>query len=207
MLIFKDYGAMDQFHMTLCFEIIPIFLFVGLILFIADRVEKRKHRADMTATKRIFFDMDGVLAEFKPEAKMDDLLSDGYYRNLKPLQKNIDALNYLVEKGAEVFILSKVLSDKARKEKDDWLDAYQVNIPKSKRLYVEIDEDKSDYIADLTADDILLDDFSSNLIEWTNAGGTAIKILNDWNGSGEKFKGKRIRIDEPSQLYRCIDAL
>ena len=48
------------------------------------------------------------------------------------------------------------------------------------------------YGVNIDEDDILLDDYSKNLIEWVEAGGTAIKVRNNINCSGKTWKGDTI---------------
>ena len=60
--------------------------------------------------KRIFLDMDGVLAEYKADASVEDMKVAGYFKNLAPREQMIEAVKYLLSmKGFDVFILSAVL--------------------------------------------------------------------------------------------------
>ena len=74
--------------------------------------------------KRLFIDMDGTLAEFRPLAMLEDLLEKGYFLNLKPMENVIEAVRQLVrEPEIEVYTLSAVLRDNpyALAEKKQWL--------------------------------------------------------------------------------------
>lgn len=76
---------------------------------------------------RVFFDMDGTLAEWKAAKEPEDLYEKDYFLSLKPYQSVVEAAWKLYESGeAEVFILSAVLADSryAISEKNAWLDEY-----------------------------------------------------------------------------------
>lgn len=61
---------------------------------------------------RVFFDMDGTLAEWKAAKEPEDLYEKDYFLSLKPYQSVVEAAWKLYESGeAEVFILSAVLAD------------------------------------------------------------------------------------------------
>ena len=65
---------------------------------------------------RVFFDMDGTLAEWKAAKEPEDLYEKDYFLSLKPYQSVVEAAWKLYESGeAEVFILSAVLADSRRR--------------------------------------------------------------------------------------------
>lgn len=156
--------------------------------------------------KRIFFDLDGTLAEWK-EADMRELKSKGYFLNLSPQKEILDFARRLANKEKfEVYILSAFLTDcTALEDKNMWCDMKAPEIKNrnfvlngtNKALSVmKILQKKS-----LTDEDILVDDYSKNLNEWKKYGGKAIKWLNGKNGRGLKFDGPRTGdVDELAKL-------
>ena len=58
---------------------------------------------------RLFVDMDGTLAKWNEVQYEEQLLEEGYYRNLKPNQKVVDEVNSIIDKGYDVYVLSCVL--------------------------------------------------------------------------------------------------
>ena len=53
---------------------------------------------DNIITARLFIDMDGTLAVWKPAACFEDLLQPGYFRDLPPYQTVLDAVKILCNK-------------------------------------------------------------------------------------------------------------
>lgn len=138
--------------------------------------------------------MDGVLAWYK-EASLAELNQRGYFRNLRPYRSTIEAVKELLKNGIDIHILSAVLPNPiARNEKHDWIREHLPELSDEKIIFTPCGKKKSDYVPDLGPDDYLLDDHSPNLISFVEAGGNAIKALNQLNGKGEKFKGPRVNI-------------
>lgn len=140
--------------------------------------------------KKIFIDMDGTLAEFKPCEKLETLFEEGYFRNLKPQMTVVEAARELIaSEEFDVYVLSAVLTDSkyALKEKNEWLDEFLPELPKDKRIFPPCGEDKKKYV-DLSEGDLLLDDYTKNLIDWEPPG-TAIKLLNGINHTNETWEG------------------
>ena len=72
---------------------------------------------------RVFFDMDGVLAEYR-YVPLDDMMKQGYFRDLAPQTEAVEALKKLAEDpGLEVWTLSAVIRENpyALEEKKSWL--------------------------------------------------------------------------------------
>lgn len=60
---------------------------------------------------RYFIDMDGTIAEFK-ESTMDELLSKGYFENLRPNENMLMKVkNLALRNKGNVYILSSVLKE------------------------------------------------------------------------------------------------
>ena len=149
--------------------------------------------------KKIFIDMDGVLADFNAvfsEERRHELYQEGFFASLEPmfvkevLERELDFLRL---KGYQINILSKaVTSEFCRKEKIDWLKRHA---PKFDNVYiVEGDESKNLF---LEVGAILFDDYSKNLIEWKEAGGKAVKV-------GGRHKDDFAHIQHISELVEVI---
>ena len=99
------------------------------------------------------------------------------------------------------------MKPQALAEKNEWLDKY-FNVPVSHRLIIPYGFSKSAYIEELlhrslTINDILLDDYTKNCLEWQQAGGLAIKWLNGINGLNGKYTGPRVSsIEELDNILR-----
>ncbi|ANU44661.1 hypothetical protein ADH76_03145 [Enterocloster clostridioformis] len=138
------------------------------------------------------------LAEWKAAATMLELQQKDYFFCLK--QTNLVPLaNRLAKRqDFEVMTLSQYLPDTyTLGDKHRWCDIHVPNIDKEHRIFVPCGIGKPEYIQKalrraITEDDILIDDYSKNLTEWSAAGGTAIKWLNGINGNGGTFQGLRV---------------
>ena len=119
---------------------------------------------------RVFFDMDGTLAEWKAAKEPEDLYEKDYFLSLKPYQSVVEAAWKLYESGeAEVFILSAVLADSryAIPEKNAWLGEYLPWVDIDHRLYVEGSVPKRLRVpGGVRMTDVLVDDYTKNLKEW-----------------------------------------
>lgn len=159
--------------------------------------------------KRVFIDMDGVLCEYRPEAKITDMMSSGYFASLAPRSEMVEAVKGLIKLDQfDVYVLSAVISEcaeQSKREKMKWLDKYIPEIDAYHRFFTICGTSKSEAIKDLSSNDILLDDHSPNLNEWIEAGGKAIKILNEYNGlNGTFVTGPRLKINSTSMLRRAL---
>ncbi|MBQ7740246.1 MAG: hypothetical protein IJT65_03325 [Eubacterium sp.] len=168
--------------------------------------------------KKIFFDMDGVLAEYRKNCTEEDMKKKGYFYSLEPEKNMIEALNMLLENGEElgvgVCVLTKVYPSEFKysvREKLEWRDKYLPELFDSEFVMVNGDEEeKSDVVkaligAGLDENYILIDDYNPNLAEWRNAGGEVIKFVNKINDSKRSFVGKRINYKmSPEELYLSI---
>lgn len=157
---------------------------------------------------RIFIDMDGTLAEWKAESKFSELFKKGYFTRLKPVEGVISLARALIAEGCDVYILTKYLTESkyASKEKNKWLDLYLNELPEAKRIFVPYCEEKVAFIPDgIKETDVLLDDHNENLVEWRNAGGFAIKILNGVNNTHGSWNGMLINPSiDPKEFLRAI---
>jgi hypothetical protein len=146
---------------------------------------------------RVFFDMDGTLAEWKAAKEPEDLYEKDYFLSLKPYQSVVEAAWKLYESGeTEVFILSAVLADSryAIPEKNAWLGEYLPWVDIDHRLYVEGSVPKRLRVpGGVRMTDVLVDDYTKNLKEWPVFGdakfGRAVKLLNGINGTNGTWTG------------------
>lgn len=153
--------------------------------------------------KRLFMDMDGTLAEWRSEVGPEELYEKGYFASLRPYGAILDAVKSIWaaaqngEIDAELFILSAYLPDSswAKAEKQEWLNEYLYSMVRaaaqyrrpmfdaSHTLLVPCGNSKLDYVpGGVRASDYLLDDYTLNLREWEQSGGTPIKVFNGCNG-------------------------
>ena len=162
---------------------------------------------------RVFFDMDGTLAEWKAAKEPEDLYEKDYFLSLKPYQSVVEAAWKLYESGeAEVFILSAVLDDSryAISEKDAWLNEYLSFVDVDHRIYVEGSVPKHLRVpGGVRMTDVLVDDYTKNLKEWPVFGdakfGRAVKLLNGINGNNGTWTGISVsRFFSPDSIAKAI---
>ena len=180
---------------------------------------------------KLFVDMDGVLAEWKPitipvqfpsdkitKVINDTLYADNYYKNLHPYKNVVEAIKTLInDNKMDVYILSCYLPQLAEyptsnplQDKRDWLDEeFGDLIPDSHRIFVKDGEPKVENIPfDLSEEDFLLDDYTKNLKIWINDAHhpKGIKLLNPYNDTAKSWKGPRISCtDTPDQIKVKIE--
>ncbi len=161
---------------------------------------------------RLFVDMDGTLAEFKPVDTLEKLYEEGYFLNLNPLENVVNSIKEMMRlyPEKEVYIMSAVLSDSpfAIKEKNEWLDRYLPEIDQNHRIFTPCGEDKLSYVPGGAKEtDYLLDDYTKNLIGWEPPA-RGIKLLNGINHTNGTWKGCTLRFDKQSvKLARHIVAV
>ena len=148
--------------------------------------------------KKIFLDLDGTLAKFDVENALQRFATEeGFFANLKAY-KNIEKVNEIASNG-NVYIISASPNKQADRDKIQWVNKHLSNVPMKNIIICRIGENKAKVIENklnITIDrtTILLDDYTKNLIDWENAGGTGIKRLtNVANNSRGLWKGLAIR--------------
>ena len=164
---------------------------------------------------RLFVDMDGTLAEWRPISlliendedrwdilnKLNELLlTPGYYKTLEPNRNIVDAIKILCKKY-DIYILSCVIEKEEIpnpiSEKSEWLDKYLPEINKDHRIFVPDGHNKAHYIPEgIRKTDYLLDDYTKNLLEFKEAGGIGIKFNNNVNGRYGKWNLSSVSINK-----------
>ncbi len=159
--------------------------------------------------QRLFVDMDGTLAVFKPVDEMETLYEEGYFKTLEPQRNVVEAVRQIIKNHPEieVNILSAYLTDSsyALKEKNEWLDRYLPEIDREHRIFMPCGTDKKEAIKDgIRSNDFLLDDYTKNLNEWQPPA-RGIKLLNSINHTRGSWPHDRIRYDRnPAELAQGI---
>lgn len=127
----------------------------------------------------IWYDMDNTLALFSTKGKESEALEkmheQGYFENLEVLDGAKSVLWVLNQNGFDVRILSALIdSPFVEQEKYNWLKKHFPFIPDEKIKFVPVGTNKAKAIGDVT-NQILVDDYKKNLIEWEKAGGIGVK--------------------------------
>lgn len=146
---------------------------------------------------RLFIDLDGTLAVFTPVDQIETLYEEGYFRNLKPHGNVIEGVKFFMKANpqTETYIMSSVLVDSryAENEKNAWVDQHLSEIDRDHRIFPPCGENKADYVpGGIRKTDILLDDYTDNLLSWKEQGGTGIKLMNGINGTKGRWDGRKI---------------
>lgn len=146
---------------------------------------------------KLFFDMDGTIANIndKDTSFQQLILSKGYFENLKPLPF-LEEVNKIAALFPEnVFILSACCdSEYCKEEKIKWLKKYLPFATKYNVIFTKVGDNKGREVEKRLGSKIdpyfiLIDDYSKNIYDWENAGGTSLKFVNGGNNtSGKKYK-------------------
>ena len=142
---------------------------------------------------RVFFDMDGVLAEYK-NVPYEEMLQKGYFAELAPQEAAIEAIKELAkDPQLEVYTLSAVIKENpyALLEKKTWLKEQLGDaIWNIKSVFPFYGTSKRDAVpGGIRPTDILIDDYNANLLDWENSA-VPIKYLNGINNRHGSWKGR-----------------
>ncbi len=136
--------------------------------------------------RRLFVDMDGTLCQWKDCEKYEDLYEPGFFSSMLPNTALVDAIKIIfLQNEIVIYILSAALADSdcAVKEKNMWLDLHLPEVDHDHRIFVSTDIKKYAAVpGGIRPTDILLDDYSKNLHEWSEKA-VAVKFLNGVNGT------------------------
>lgn len=163
-----------------------------------------------------YFDMDGVITVYERWAFRGGVfleLESHYFRTCKPDYKVIEAIRVLNQcNNVNVYILTSVASDvEIRKEQVDdkilWLSDNCPFLDISKQFIPVISGvSKAKYVS--STKDVLIDDYNTNLLEWKNAGGTAVKYLNGVNSYNSFKNGCMISKDmSVDEIVSCLKSI
>ena len=147
----------------------------------------------------IYFDMDGCLAVWAKATK-EELEAPGFFLTRDRQMNLINACRMLISFGFDVHILTAVMDGSIpRSEKLMWLEF--AGIDRRRCIFVPYGEKKEDYILNKEGCvNILVDDYSKNLHQWTGSGNYGIKFRNGVNGSHGTWQGASIYHWMPSWL-------
>lgn len=138
---------------------------------------------------KLYVDMDGTLCQWRDITELEgveELYKKGFFRDAEPQSNVLEAIRIL--NAAQVFdsveILSAYLKDSefALFEKREWLNKWLPDVANA--IFIPCGQSKRFYAFDYEKNEpnVLLDDYSVNLLEWSNTG-IGIKLINDMNGS------------------------
>lgn len=152
----------------------------------------------MIEMKKIFLDMDGTLARFNVRNALERFENErGFFANLLAY-KGIENINEMV-KGGNVYIISASPNIYADIDKKTWLKKYIPDLKSENILLCRNGQNKAKFIENkleirIDKNCFLLDDYTKNLIEWEQAGGTGIKrITKVSDNSTKKWKGLELK--------------
>ena len=165
--------------------------------------------------KKIFFDMDGVLTEYRIYCGQHEMQQEGYFDTLKPEWNMVLAfINLATVYPNNVFILTKVyptIYPYSVEEKKNWVRKILPDFDCQNMIMVNGEkEEKSEAIKNffgfqIDQDCFLIDDYNPNLYDWRMKGGRAIKYVNGVNDKKGSFNGHRILFtDTPDAIYDKI---
>ena len=131
-------------------------------------------------TKIYHCDLDGVLADFniEPNGVERFRTEKGFFKNLKPIRRNLRAIKQMIRDGYIVKIISASPNKSADKDKREWLKFYLNEMPKKNIILCRNGEVKANFIKDIE-NSVLFDDYGLNCREWRASGGTAFKVRDD----------------------------
>lgn len=140
----------------------------------------------------VFFDMDGVLAEWRSWAGKKEYTNPAYFESLPGIWPAICCARILDGMGVDVRIVSSVLGPSIAEAKKRWL--MEHGLGELHATFPICGEDKYKAVSDSSNGKllVLVDDYTANLAAWQKSGGVAIKFLHGNNGLGGKWIGPRV---------------
>ena len=149
----------------------------------------------MKMNMTIYFDMDGVLADFDKAVKQQRHIDElpwlnipHFFRDLEPIGSPNETILKLQQLGYDVYILTKVEQrDHMQRvfDKMQWVAEHIPSLSLDKLICVPIHHDKTSYLKSPLSSSILLDDYKENLLLWKSLGGISVKF-------GNKIKSTRV---------------
>lgn len=148
--------------------------------------------------KKIFLDMDGTLARFNVPNAIERFKEEvGFFENLKAYV-GIERVNELA-RGGNVYIMSASPNIRADIEKFKWIQRHLPDMPRENIIFCRVGENKAEiiknkYNIDINSNCILLDDYTKNLEQWEQVGGTGIKRITTASDNSRKlWKGATLK--------------
>ena len=156
----------------------------------------------MKKIKTVYFDMDGVQADFNKVFSQDNyqmMFEEGFFLNLEVIGEPNRVQQIVKNMGYNVRILSACVdSPYCRREKMEWIKKHLPNLKDNEIILCNVGENKADYVEDITTS-VLIDDYGKNLKQWYNAGGYPIKFAPN-NRKERKCKFVTTLMEVPSIL-------
>lgn len=113
---------------------------------------------------RLFFDLDGTVAQFYRSADcLERVYERGYFGGLAEYPNVSEAIRRIIDDGnIEVYSLSACIdSPYCFDEKQAWLDRHFPALPTANRIFVPVGSDKSELVPEgIQPADVLLDDYN-----------------------------------------------
>lgn len=131
--------------------------------------------------KKLFLDLDGTVAKFNVKNALKRFDNEkGFFAKLGAYV-GIENLNELAKNG-NLYIISASPNKNADLDKMVWIEKYLPNIPKNNITICRLGENKAQIIQEkyqikINQNCLLLDDYSQNLFQWEEMGGTGVKRL------------------------------
>lgn len=180
----------------------------------------------------VWVDKDGVLAQydysiFEPEngAPAPWLIRNAHvFKNLEPYPNMVTAISRLYKECMSLSMYKRKMTIKVLTSVSDGLTLSEHVIDGAEWCEKYLGLRKRDFYATATPKesipinlrskithmDILLDDYMPNLIKWKEAGGTAVKVINDINSTTDKFPFFYNHVDPDyivCVIYKIVDTI
>ncbi len=153
--------------------------------------------------KKIFFDMDGTLNEWRPHATIEETHQIGFFSSAKPHHAVCALVGTLVDMGCEVYVTSNTYEDThSEQEKRNWIRRYLPEIPENRQIFIPYGRKKEEYILHSSADVLVSDRTENELDSWSGRG---VKVMNGHNGKRGRWTGARFNTD--ADLSTMLEAV
>ena len=169
-------------------------------------------------THRIFVDMDGTLYAFHDDilddqgvVQIEKMYEKDFFLKLKPFEKMHEALKLLHENSeTEIYILSSADKHNIINQKIEVIQRDFEFVDRDHMIFPKTWKKKADMIPNgIHKGDILIDDYNVNLEAWEQAGGKAVKFVNNINNNaigrfggdkGNLWQGDIVSFDNSPEL-------